>query len=98
MNKMSPEYTISYSARAKQNLENIALGIYEFTLNLTTADTVINRIRNGIEKLKNLPERGSLGIIEGTREIYLGGYRVVYRINGVVVRIITVIHCSRLYP
>ncbi|WP_416069071.1 type II toxin-antitoxin system RelE/ParE family toxin [Testudinibacter aquarius] len=95
---MSPEYTISYSARAKQNLENIALGIYEFTLNLTTADNVINRIRSGIDNLNMFPERGSQGVIEGTREIYLGGYRIVYRIEESVIRIITIIHCSRLYP
>ncbi|WP_176552307.1 hypothetical protein [Testudinibacter sp. TR-2022] len=31
MNKMLLEYKIRYSARAKQNLENIALGIIEIT-------------------------------------------------------------------
>ncbi|WP_267963650.1 type II toxin-antitoxin system RelE/ParE family toxin [Testudinibacter sp. TR-2022] len=41
---------------------------------------------------------GVKGIIEGTREVYPNGYRVVYEVTDNSIYIITIMHHSKIYP
>jgi toxin ParE1/3/4 len=61
---------------------------------------VDNRIRQQVETLRQFPESGRPGRIEGTRELVIDRtpYIVAYRINANIVRILRVLHGSRRWP
>ncbi|MGR6980542.1 type II toxin-antitoxin system RelE/ParE family toxin [Testudinibacter sp. P27/CKL/0425] len=88
---------ITYSAIANQDIETIMINITEF-VGLQSAVNVINDIQKSIALLSTMPDMGAKGDVEGTREIYPRGYRVVYRTTETHILIITVLHCRRLYP
>jgi len=68
--------------------------------NERAADRVVARILQSIQYLETFPELGRRGRLPGTREPSIAGqpYLVIYRIEGDLVRILTVIHTSRRWP
>ena len=68
--------------------------------NERAADSVIERITHSIGYLEKFPEMGRPGAIGGTREHSVPGlsYVIVYRIEGDVVLILTVIHTRQQWP
>jgi addiction module RelE/StbE family toxin len=65
--------------------------------NPNAARNVFTRIRNATEHLKQFPDSGRAGHINGTREVVLTGlpFLVVYRIRGDYVEILRVFHTSQ---
>ena len=62
------------------------------------AERFIARIKKVVQNLKRFPESGEvLQYREGERlrEIYLGSYRIIFRVRENSVRIIAVIHAAR---
>jgi toxin ParE1/3/4 len=59
-----------------------------------------DRIRRHVEQLRQFPESGRLGRIEGTRELVINHtpYIAAYQIIGNKVRILRVLHGARLWP
>ena len=65
------------------------------------ADLTAERIVHCVERLRMFP--GSGRIVpeigrEDLREILLGAYRIVYRLEGERVTVMTVVHGARLFP
>ncbi|HHW7568858.1 TPA: type II toxin-antitoxin system RelE/ParE family toxin [Mannheimia haemolytica] len=51
-----------------------------------------------MNNLAIFPTMGVKGAIINTRELYHNGYRIVYEVKENEISIITILHCSRLYP
>jgi addiction module RelE/StbE family toxin len=64
------------------------------------AIVVDDRIREHVERLRQFPETGRPGRIEGTRELVIDRtpYIAAYQIVGKSVRILRVLHGARLWP
>jgi addiction module RelE/StbE family toxin len=64
------------------------------------AVVVDDRIREHVERLRQFPEAGRPGRIEGTRELVIDRtpYIAAYQIVGKSVRILRVLHGARLWP
>ncbi len=64
------------------------------------AIAVDERIQACIENLKQFPEMGRPGRIDGTRELVISGtpYIAAYLISGDTVRILRVLHGARQWP
>lgn len=61
----------------------------------------VQRIKTAVAGLKTLPEAGSWvpeRERDDLREIFVGNYRIVYRIAGKKVLVLTVIHAARQLP
>jgi addiction module RelE/StbE family toxin len=58
------------------------------------------RIENCVEALVDFPERGRPGRVAGTRELVIAGtsYIAAYRADAGVIRILRILHTSRLWP
>ena len=80
-----------------------ALGIYDFIADHseTYADSVYARILVRPDQLEQFPDSGSV-VPEynrsDVRELFVHSFRLIYRIDGEEVRILTVIHGSRQLP
>jgi plasmid stabilization system protein ParE len=65
------------------------------------AALTVERIIHGLERLRDFPGSGrvvpEIGR-EDLREILLGAYRVVYRLEVGSVTVLTVVHSARLFP
>ena len=68
--------------------------------NPQAAATVDKRISDRIKTLRRLPRSGRTGRVEGTRELVISRtpYIVAYKITDDAVRILRVLHTSRLWP
>ncbi len=68
--------------------------------NPRAAVAVDKRISDRVKVLLRLPKSGRPGRVEGTRELVIirTPYIVVYRIVGGTLRILRVLHSSRLWP
>jgi toxin ParE1/3/4 len=64
------------------------------------AIAVDDRIREQVETLRQFPESGRPGRIEGTRELIISHtpYIVAYHVTGNTVRVLRVLHGSRRWP
>jgi toxin ParE1/3/4 len=64
------------------------------------AELVDDRIRDQVAILKDFPESGRLGRIEGTRELVISKapYVAAYRITGNAVRVLRILHAAQLWP
>lgn len=64
------------------------------------ATRFVQKIRDTVNGIRRFPESGSLvpELEVELREIFVGSYRVIYRINEEVVEILNVIHGARLMP
>lgn len=97
-NESPKQFELEYSNYAQTNLKDIARNIYEFTYSVISASNTTAKIMYAIELLPYQPFMGIKGKITGTREIYSNGYRIIYRVLNNKVRIVTILHSSRLYP
>ena len=65
------------------------------------ADSVLSEIFDSVDRLVLYPESGrtvpELGD-DGTREIMVGSYRIMYDKQSDLIRILTVLHAARLFP
>jgi len=68
--------------------------------NPAAARRVVTKIRNGVDVLKDHPEIGRPGRLEGTRELVIRQYPyiVAYRLAESAVHVLAVVHTSRLWP
>ena len=64
------------------------------------AKTVVSKILDGIDQLKNYPESGKDGRVGGTRELFVNTtpYFIVYRVKDKTLEILAVLHSSRRWP
>ncbi len=80
-----------------------ALGIYDYIADQSEvyAESVYARILVRPEQLERFPDSGSI-VPEyrrsDVRELFVHSFRLVYRIDGDEVRVLTVIHGSRQLP
>lgn len=80
-----------------------AIGIYDYIADHseTYADSVYARILVRPDQLEQFPDSGSI-VPEynrsDVRELFVHSFRLVYRIHGLEVRVLTVIHGSRQLP
>ena len=90
---------IIWSPRAVRDVESIR--DYIAIDSPRIADLVVARIFQAVEKLELYPESGRK-VPErddpGIREVLSAPYRVVYRLRGDIVEIITVFRASRILP
>lgn len=89
--------TVKWTQRAKGDLQ----AVYDFITRDSTraADALVERIIHASEQLVAFPESGRVMPEFPTlpyREILVGNYRVLYRIEGEVVWIAAVVHGRRL--
>ncbi len=65
------------------------------------ANSVLSEIFHSVDRLALYPESGravpELGN-DGTREIIVGSYRVMYDQQGELIRILTILHAARHFP
>jgi plasmid stabilization system protein ParE len=88
---------VRWSADAKRNLAEII----EFVAveNLYAAARIDELLLKVTERLACFPNSGRPGLLAGTRELLPHkSYRIVYEIDGEIVRILAVIHTSRQWP
>ena len=68
---------IIFTAKAKQNLNDVAIEVYELSKDKPTAVRFVNRLRGAVDRLKNFPLSGKLPV---DRTLLSFGYR--YLIEG----------------
>jgi toxin ParE1/3/4 len=66
--------------------------------NTNAADRFVDRLRQGIELLPSQPQMGRAGRVPRTRELVVPPYVVVYRVRGVEVAVVAIIHSARRWP
>lgn len=91
-------HKVVYSTAARDDLNSLALWLYEFTLSLISVDRILQRIESAVAKLADNPFLGVQGTQNGTRELYIDAYRVVYEVLDSEVQILAIMHCTRQYP
>jgi len=91
---VSSQYKVSWANVAESDLSNIVLYIAEESP--TSALKILNKIREKASSLKQFPERGRIVPelrdqgINLYREIIVSPWRIVYRISGKEVYVLTV--------
>jgi len=91
---VSSQYKVSWASVAESDLSNIILYIAEERP--TNALKILNKIREKASSLKQFPERGRIVPelrdqgINLYREIIVSPWRIVYRISGKEVYVLTV--------
>lgn len=68
--------------------------------NLGAVVAIDNRIRERIESLRQFPESGRPGRIDGTRELVIDRtpFIAAYQIRGNTIRILRLLHGAQLWP
>src|SRR5262245_7984393 len=90
-------YRIVWTPQAKSDLRLIESYIAQFAP--ATAKAFIRRIRDRVRTLTTLPTAASPLTdppLSNLREIYVGNYRIIFRVGSDVVDILTVVHGARL--
>ncbi len=89
---------IRFTATADNDL--ISIRDYIAKENPNAAVQTITRILQSISYLENYPRLGRPGLLPETRELSIPDlpYKTVYRIEGDIVLIVTIVHTSRLFP
>lgn len=90
-----PSYIVTQ--QAQQDIEEILIGVMEFTGFEESALKLDQAFHRKFELLAEFPYMG-VNRNDGTRETFVNSYRIVYDILPSGVRIIAVIHSRRLYP
>ena len=91
---MSLQYKVSWASIAESDLNNIIIYIAEESP--TNALNILNKIKEKASSLKHFPERGRVVPelqdqgINLYREIVISPWRIVYRISGKKVYVLTV--------
>ena len=89
---------LAWSNRA--TIDRLAIFIWIAEDNPQAAADVDDRIEAAAQRLKDFPNSGRPGRIEGTRELVIGRtpYIAPYQIIGDTVRVLRVIHGARMWP
>ncbi len=88
-----------WSPRAQEDLEAIRDHIARDSI--AYADLVLMRLLMAPERLVQFPESGRMVPefgLPNLREIILSPFRIVYRLRGDVVEVVTVFHAARVLP
>ncbi len=89
---------VRYTPAALAHL--IEIGDYIERDNREAAKRVIQSIRNTVDLLRDHPDMGRLGHMEGTRELVIPRlpYYAAYRVTESAVEVFAVIHTARMWP
>jgi len=89
---------VRYTPAALEHLSEI--GDYIARDNREAAKRVIQAIRNAVQMLRDNPDMGRKGHLEGTREIVVPRlpYYAAYRVTESAVEVFAVIHTARDWP
>ncbi len=89
---------VRYTPAALAHLTEI--GDYIAKDNREAAKRVIQAIRNSVEQLRDNPEMGRRGHLEGTREMVIPRlpYYAAYRVKEAAIDVFAVIHTARNWP
>jgi plasmid stabilization system protein ParE len=92
----APKYTLRWSAQAERNVEEVASRVARRDPDV--ANEWIERVIDHVESTTTIPLAGrivpELNRLE-LRETFLGRYRIVYRIDGATVTLVTVFAGAR---
>jgi len=68
--------------------------------NPSAASRMVTRIQEATERLKNHPQMGRPGRVQGTRELVIAGspYVVVYILGDSEIQIVAIIHSAMRWP
>lgn len=86
------------SPQAHKNLENIFLNVAFYTCSYQSSEKLFDELFGTFELLALFPTMGIKGNLNGTREFYKRGYRIVYEVQDEYVIILAVLHCKQKYP
>ena len=89
---------VRYTLAAREHLKEI--GDFIAKDNLPAANRVIQAIRQAIDLLRDQPNMGRRGHIDGTRELVVPNlpYYAAYRLTETAVEVFAVIHTARQWP
>ena len=91
--------TIYWTERARSDLR----AIYEYIARDSRlyARRMVSRIKKAVQRLRRFPESGSYvpeWARQDVKEIYVGDYRIIYRLRTDGVEILTAFHGARRLP
>lgn len=90
------EYSLKILPRAKGDLNNIFDFIFKDALEESIAQGVIDDILRSIGTLKTFPSRWpDFEGFPGYRQMLVGKYKVIYKIEGDLIQIVRVKHTSQ---
>lgn len=84
--------------RAANDIDTILSSVIEFTGFETSGIRLFEEFAEKFDIIGFMPTIGRVREEDGTRETFARNYRIIYEEKDNVVYILTVIHCSRLYP
>ena len=89
---------VRFSLRAIRCLDEIKAYIAQD--NPVAADRTVARLLQSIGYLEDFPWLGRPGLLPETRELSIPGlpYKAVYRVEGEIVLIVTIVHTSQIFP
>ncbi|KAF0102949.1 MAG: RelE/StbE family addiction module toxin [bacterium] len=89
---------VRYTPAAREHLGEI--GGYIAKDNREAATRVIRAIREAVDLLRDNPDMGRRGHLDGTRELVIPRlpYYVAYRVTETAVEVFAVIHTARSWP
>jgi toxin ParE1/3/4 len=90
-------YPVIWTPQAKRDLRDIKRYIARDAP--STAKAFIRRIRDRVRALATMPTATSLVLEvarEDIREVYVGSYRIIFRLREEEIRILTVMHGAQL--
>lgn len=83
---------------AENDIDDILQSVAEYTGYVSSATLLWNELVRKFDLIAFMPKALGRKINEDRREAFCRGYRIVYRIVGRDISILTVIHSSRIYP
>ena len=91
-------HKIKWLRRAEKNL--VSIHAYINLENTDAAKATIDKIRIGINKLKEYPFMGRVGRVAGTRELVIGGtpYIVIYQVKEDTIVVLRILHSAKKFP
>lgn len=89
---------VRYTPAAREHLKEI--GDYIAKDNRPAANRVIQAIKQAVDLLRDQPNIGRPGHLEGTRELVVSNlpYYAAYRLTETTVEVFAVIHTARQWP
>jgi toxin ParE1/3/4 len=87
---------VRWTAPASQDLQRITRRIRRD--NPTAARQVAKTLYDGAMSLGDMPNRGRIGRIAGTRELVSAPFIIVYRIEAEIVEILRIYHSAQDWP
>jgi len=89
---------VRYTLAAREHLKEI--GDFIAKDNLSAANRVVHAIRQAVDLLRDQPNMGRRGHLDGTRELVVSNlpYYAAYRVTDTAVEVFAVIHTARQWP